>query len=189
MKTWLVYIPTFLARCTQSKQRLRDYLLQCRSRRSYSSVRLFLLHSFELNYDPVPLRDWMVDNPWLPIVAITLYAVGIIYGRNRFKNQPAWDWRGTMAIWNLLLSTFSAIGFVRTLPQLIHNYTNYTVTENLCFDPESTFGSGATGFWVQIFCLSKMPYVYYLDQCFWASRTSWRELLTICVRQFSPLDH
>jgi elongation of very long chain fatty acids protein 6 len=116
----------------------------------------------------------MVDNPWVPIVAITLYGVGTIYGRSHFKNKPAWDWRGTMAIWNLFLSTFSAIGFVRTLPQLIHNFTHYTVTENLCFDPESNFGSGATGLWVQLFCLSKMPYVYnylsiYLDVCFWAS--------------------
>jgi len=34
---------------------------------------------------------------------------------------------------------------------------NYGMTENLCFDPESHFGSGATGFWVQMFCLSKFP--------------------------------
>jgi hypothetical protein len=130
----------------------------------------------------------MVDNPWLPMVAVTLYGVGIIYGRNHFKNQPAWDWRRTMSIWNLCLSTFSAIGFVRTLPQLIHNFSHYTVTENLCFDPESNFGSGATGFWVQIFCLSKMPYVYYPDVSFWGYGTSFVEyfsqLRNLCATIF-----
>ena len=115
--------------------------------------------NFELNYDPVPLRDWMVDNPWVPVLAVTLYGVGIGYGRRYFADKEPWNWRRSMALWNLFLSTFSAIGFVRTVPQLIHNFTHYTLTENLCFDPEANFGSGASGLWVQMFCLSKIPYV------------------------------
>jgi elongation of very long chain fatty acids protein 6 len=99
----------------------------------------------------------MVDNPWVPILAIFLYAVGIAFGRAYFANRPAWDWRKSMAMWNLGLSVFSTIGFLRTSPQVFHNLLNYTLTENLCHDPESQYGSGATGFWVQMFCLSKIP--------------------------------
>jgi elongation of very long chain fatty acids protein 6 len=85
--------------------------------------------------------------------------VACVLGQQYFATRPAWNWRNSMALWNLGLSVFSTIGFVRTLPQLAHNLFNYSLTENLCFDPESHFGSGATGFWVQMFCLSKIPYV------------------------------
>lgn len=101
----------------------------------------------------------MVENPWVPIAAVFLYGVFILYGRYHFASRPAWNWRNTMSLWNLGLSVFSAIGFVRSLPQLIHNLMTYSLTENLCLDPESHFGSGGTGFWVQMFCLSKFPYV------------------------------
>ena len=112
---------------------------------------------FEKNYDPVYIRDMMADNPWVPIVAVTLYGIFILIGKSYFQNRPAWNWRTTMALWNLFLSVFSTIGFVRTLPQLLHNLYFYSMTENLCLDPESHYGSGPTGFWVQMFCLSKFP--------------------------------
>ncbi len=120
---------------------------------------ILLSCSWERNYDPVYVRDWMVANPWCPILSVTLYGVLIALGKAYFNGRPAWNWRKSMAFWNLGLSVFSAIGFVRTAPQLIHNLINYGMTENLCFDAESHFGSGATGFWVQVFCLSKIPYV------------------------------
>ena len=112
-----------------------------------------------MNYDPVELRDWMVANPWVPAVAVLMYGVFIVLGKKYFTGRPAWDWRATMALWNLFLSVFSAIGFCRTLPQLVHDFYYYSVTENFCFDPESSYGSGSSGLWVQLFCLSKFPYV------------------------------
>ena len=101
----------------------------------------------------------MIGSPMVPIVAVSIYLFGCVAGKYYFASRPAWNWRSTMALWNFGLSLFSAIGFVRTLPQLLHNLFNYTLTENLCLDPESHYGSGATGFWVQMFCLSKFPYV------------------------------
>jgi elongation of very long chain fatty acids protein 6 len=112
---------------------------------------------FERKYDPVAVRDWMAANPWCPILAVVLYGIFIGLGKYHFNGRPAWNWRNSMALWNLGLSIFSFIGLLRTGPQLLHNLLNYSITENLCFDPESHFGSGATGFWVQIFCLSKFP--------------------------------
>jgi elongation of very long chain fatty acids protein 6 len=112
----------------------------------------------EINFDPAPIRNWMVANPSVPIIAVVLYAVFIVYGQQvYFKDRPAWNWRSIMALWNLGLSVFSFIGFVRVLPHLIHNFTNYTLKENFCNDPESHYGSGSTGLWLMLFILSKFP--------------------------------
>lgn len=114
-------------------------------------------NSFERLFDPVHVRDWMTENTWVPITAIVLYAVLILLGQSYFRNRDPWDWRRSMAVWNLFLSAFSAIGFIRTAPALLHLVSRYTWRENLCMDPESHFGSGVTGMWVQLFILSKFP--------------------------------
>jgi hypothetical protein len=116
--------------------------------------------SWELAYDPGPLRDWMVANPWVPILAVVLYGVGIVFGRNYFREKQAWSWRRTLAAWNFSLSLFSAIGFCRCAVQLVHNLTHYSLHDNLCNDPEHHYGSGSSGIWIQFFVLSKFPYVY-----------------------------
>jgi hypothetical protein len=99
----------------------------------------------------------MIENPWLPIVAILLYGLFIVAGQAYFSTRDPWDWRNLMACWNLGLSVFSTIGFLRTAPALVHLATQYTFHENLCIDPESHFGSGVAGMWVQLFILSKFP--------------------------------
>jgi hypothetical protein len=81
----------------------------------------------------------------------------ILVGQAYFRHRAPWNWRKTMAAWNLLLSVFSAIGFVRVLPHFIHILWNYSLRDNLCNDPENHFGSGTTGLWVQLFILSKFP--------------------------------
>jgi elongation of very long chain fatty acids protein 6 len=99
----------------------------------------------------------MVDHPMIPIVAVLLYGVLIGMGKMYFSSRSRWDWRITMSLWNLSLSVFSLIGFVRTAPKLYANLTNYSMLENFCFDPESHFGSGSSGLWIQLFILSKFP--------------------------------
>jgi elongation of very long chain fatty acids protein 6 len=102
----------------------------------------------------------MVQHPEIPILAALCYGAFIFFGQRYFMNKNPWDWRRTMALWDLSLSVFSAIGFLRTAPHLIHNFSHYTLRENFCFDPESHFGSGATGMWVQLFVLSKIPELF-----------------------------
>lgn len=111
----------------------------------------------EKYYDPIPVLNWMQMNNWVPITACIIYAIGIYAGRNYFSTRPAWDWRLTMAVWNLFLSVFSAIGMIRTAPQLLHNLFHLSIRDNLCSDPRVTYGSGSAGIWVQLFVLSKFP--------------------------------
>jgi len=103
------------------------------------------------------MRDLMVKNPAVPIIAVLAYIAFIILGQRYFSTRKPWNLRGLMAAWNLGLSVFSAIGFLRTAPHLASNLINYSLTENFCFDPEAFYGSGTTGLWVQLFILSKFP--------------------------------
>ncbi len=113
--------------------------------------------SFEKYYDPVPVHKWMDDHPFFPIICCVVYAIAIFGGQHLMTNAAPWKWRRTMAAWNLLLSVFSGIGMLRTMPQLLHNLTTMSLRDNLCLDPRSTYGSGSTGLWVQLFILSKFP--------------------------------
>lgn len=117
--------------------------------------------SWEKNYDPVPVLSWMSERPWLPVVACLAYGAAIVGGRAYFATHDRWHWRTTLALWNAALSAFSTVGLLRTLPQLVHNLwlAGYSLTDNLCWDPQITYGSGSTGLWVQLFILSKFPYV------------------------------
>jgi len=122
----------------------------------YPALQKFYL-PWEINYDPVPVRDWTQAHPIVPIIACVLYAALIICGRAYFESRPPLSWRRALAMWNFTLSAFSFIGMIRTAPQLIHNLYHMSLRDNICNNPESQFGSGSTGFWVQIFCLSKFP--------------------------------
>lgn len=105
----------------------------------------------------MPVLHWMQHHPAVPVLACVLYMILIFGGQQYFAKREPLKWRYTMAMWNLLLSTFSTIGMIRTLPPLVHNLATYSLRDNLCLDPRSTYGSGSTGLWVQLFILSKFP--------------------------------
>ena len=127
----------------------------------------FLFCSFEIRHEPAHVLHLMMDTPWVPILAISLYCIGIVVGKAYFKDRDPWNWRRLMSVWNLGLSVFSAIGFLRVLPYTLHILTTNSLEQMLCTDPEHTYGSGSTGLWVQMFILSKFPwviiYVYSFD--------------------------
>jgi elongation of very long chain fatty acids protein 6 len=93
----------------------------------------------------------------IPVAAVALYAVLIFGGQYAMRNKKAGQWRNTLAVWNLGLSVFSWIGMARTLPQLVHNLSTMSLRDNFCLDPRTSYGSGSTGLWVQLFILSKFP--------------------------------
>jgi elongation of very long chain fatty acids protein 6 len=107
----------------------------------------------------------MAQQSWIPIVACLAYGAAILGGQAYFRTRPRWHWRNTLAVWNATLSLFSLLGLVRTLPQLVHNLSTASLADNLCADPQTTYGSGSTGLWVQLFILSKFPYVDYTADC------------------------
>lgn len=112
---------------------------------------------FEKNYDPSRFAQWMRYHSMVPVYAVVLYGILIAGGQYAMKNRLPWNWRGLMALWNLSLSVFSWIGMFRTLPSLLHNFYYMSIRDNFCIDPTASYGTGSTGFWVQLFILSKFP--------------------------------
>lgn len=140
----------------------------------------------EAVYNPIYVRDWMRENSWVPVVAILGYGIMIAVGKFYFAKRNAWSWRTCLALWNFGLSAFSLVGFCRVAPQLLHNLYHYSLQENLCFDPEQMYGSDRMiGTWVQLFVLSKFPYVncqkFFRETC--KDLYKIRECFTECSRK------
>jgi len=72
------------------------------------------------------------------------------------KHRDPADLRNIMAAWNAMLCVFSLWGSFRTAPHLLFRLTNETFRQTLCEDASTLWGSGATGFWVQLFIYSKV---------------------------------
>jgi hypothetical protein len=70
----------------------------------------------------------------VPVGAVVLYGILILVGQYVMQSKQSWNWRRTMAFWNLGLSVFSWIGMSRTAPQLLHNLYYMSVRDNLCLD-------------------------------------------------------
>ena len=101
--------------------------------------------------------EWMQAHSLVPIAAVVLYAVAILAGKSYFASRDRWNWRYSLAAWNLALSLFSWVGMIRTLPALLHMLLTMSLKDTMCRDPKVSYGSGSTGLWVQLFILSKFP--------------------------------
>jgi len=102
----------------------------------------------------------MDANPWIPFVACGFYVFAIFAGQAYMKDKPAWNWRKTLAAWNLLLSVFSIMGFLRTMPQVLHNAYHYSMQDNVCNSPYQMVGIGPVANWGFWFMLSKFAELF-----------------------------
>jgi len=122
----------------------------------YPSISIFYT-TFEQNYDPFTMLEWMQSRPHLPIGAIVAYCAFCIFGKMYMKSKDPWQWRKILAFWNLSLCIFSWVGAMRTAPQLVYNLSTMSIRDNMCSDPRITIGCGSCGLWIQLFVLSKFP--------------------------------
>jgi len=72
-----------------------------------------------------------------------------------YKN--IWDTRNLLAAWNAFLCIFSFMGAIRTVPHMLYLVGNSSFEDTICTPPDHEWGVGATGLWVQLFILSKIP--------------------------------
>ena len=112
---------------------------------------------FEKTYSAMPGVQFAKDNVAIPAVLLTLYLAFCYFGKKYMATREAFDLKMPLAYWNLFLSVFSFLGMMRTVPHLLHNLNTMSLKENLCTDPQVSFGDGACGLWVQLFIYSKVP--------------------------------
>jgi elongation of very long chain fatty acids protein 6 len=114
-------------------------------------------NSFELSFDPVYIHTLMANNPWIPILAISVYGMLLFVGQRYFRHRPSWDWSILMSLWHLSLCIFSTIGVIRITPVLVRMHYHFSLRDNFCFNPEHYGGGGSTGLWGMLFVLFKFP--------------------------------
>jgi elongation of very long chain fatty acids protein 6 len=114
----------------------------------------------EANYDVLPIQKFVADHYEIPIAFVVVYLAGIFFGTKFMEKvdyKNIWDTRGLLAAWNALLCVFSFMGALRTVPHLLYNLKVQSFESTICTPPDVEWGVGATGLWVQLFILSKIP--------------------------------
>lgn len=123
----------------------------------YPAVKPFY-SSFELSYDPESILARMKHNNYIvPTVAIVSYLLFCYFGQKIMANRPAFKLEGSLAWWNLFLSVFSLWGALRMVPHTLWLMRTVPFEETICEPASTSYGTGAAGFAVQMFCLSKLP--------------------------------
>lgn len=119
----------------------------------YKSVEPFYLE-FEKCFDTSRALAWAEERPAYPVVAVTVYAVCVYYGRGWMEDRKPFNWKFAMAVWNLALCAFSFVCVARVVPHILHNLAEGRPRDLLCVDPEKAYG-GSTGLWITLFVASK----------------------------------
>ena len=112
----------------------------------------------ELNFNSLPFVKWAADFWYLPLAISALYlllALGL--GPALMAGREKVACKNALAVWNLLLSLFSAVGFARTFPHLVHYGSVFGFYPSVCAPAETAFGQGAAGLWTMLFIFSKVP--------------------------------
>lgn len=65
-------------------------------------------------------RRWMGDNWAWSVYASIIYVLAIFSVQRWMKNRAPFQLRGALTCWNLMLASFSIMGFLRTAPELFH---------------------------------------------------------------------
>lgn len=108
-----------------------------------------------LNY--IPLKLWLESSVFPPVIAVVLYALFCYFGQKYMASRKALNLRKPMAVWNLFLSTYSALTVVRGFPGFYMLATN-TIKETLLLDLMQYGGSG--DLWTILFVLSKFAELF-----------------------------
>ncbi len=82
------------------------------------------LHIFQFEkYDHTTWHDWMYRHWNISLYASGVYVILIFLGQYLMKNREPYSLRKTLLCWNVSLALFSAIGFVRSVPELWYEWT------------------------------------------------------------------
>lgn len=110
--------------------------------------------SYEKQFDYYNSRRWIKQHLYIPYIIAAVYLVSIYLGQKWMNNRPAYSLRTSLVIWNAILSIFSIIGTIRTVPWFFTFLSTYGLHASCCIEPNV---NGVYGFWSWIFVLSKIP--------------------------------
>ncbi|GMI21326.1 hypothetical protein TrCOL_g2404 [Triparma columacea] len=121
---------------------------------------LSFLHSFESLFSTDDAVRYTIEHTEIPILFVSAYLVTVFYVPD-FMPSKGFNLRRLWAFWNLLLSIFSILGALRTVPYLMTALYEKGFTYTTCADSTTWFlrhdEFNPVGFWVTLFIYSKIP--------------------------------
>lgn len=124
----------------------------------YFPFEKYHLNDGRYHYDFFPIKHYLESHIFLPVLAVTLYAGFLYYGKKYFANRKPLNLRGLMAAWNLFLAVYSILTVFHSIPAM-SVIAKRSIRDNLCENPEAHFG-GSAELWVILFVLSKFAELF-----------------------------
>ncbi|RWS08109.1 elongation of very long chain fatty acids protein 6-like protein, partial [Dinothrombium tinctorium] len=111
---------------------------------------------FEQRFKHQQNREWMKEHWHEAFFWVAGYMIVIFSIKAFMRNRPPFNLRRALAIWSTLLAAFSILGFMRTLPEMIHILSNFGFYHSVC-NPCYVEVTRVSGYWAWMFALSKVP--------------------------------
>mgnify|MGYP001612578816 FL=1 len=112
---------------------------------------------WQANFQGRDLVAYMKFHTEIPIFIVCFYLGLVFHGPVVMRSRPPMQLKAAFTLWNLLLSVFSIIGCYYTAPVFLRSVFGKGFYFSVCADPSDFYFDGASGFWVGLFILSKIP--------------------------------
>jgi hypothetical protein len=124
----------------------------------YPKIMLFSsIVQYEAAYMPEESFKFFSSHWEIPIISVVLYLLMCYYGPKYMENRKPFALTMDLAAWNAFLALFSIVGAYITVPAMINRLWTESYYSTVCSSSVKTWASGQVGFWVMLFCASKIP--------------------------------
>eukprot|EP00040_Diaphanoeca_grandis_P027365 m.155661 g.155661 ORF g.155661 m.155661 type:complete len:314 (+) comp30948_c0_seq1:168-1109(+) len=112
---------------------------------------------FENNFNGQEWIDWTAEHTEVPVFAIAIYLIIVFWIPPLLRDSEPFKLKICFIFWNVLLSTFSICGMLRTVPLMISTFQEHGFHYTACMDPKAWYLMGPSGLWTTLFIFSKIP--------------------------------
>ncbi|XP_015789003.1 elongation of very long chain fatty acids protein 6 [Tetranychus urticae] len=123
---------------------------------SHISPNYSFIFKFEQSFEYREKREWMQEHWTEAFYWVAVYMLIVFGGQAYMSNRPPFKLRRVLTLWNILLASFSIVGTLRTLPEMLHVFHNFGFYHTVC-NPSYVEVTRVSGFWTWMFAISKVP--------------------------------
>uniref|UniRef100_A0A0R3S134 Elongation of very long chain fatty acids protein n=1 Tax=Elaeophora elaphi TaxID=1147741 RepID=A0A0R3S134_9BILA len=108
---------------------------------------------FEAKFNMMESTKWMQENWFHSITSSIAYVISIYIGQKLMESRKPFCLDNLLIAWNFGLALFSLVGVCRMTPELLWSVRENSFEYSIC---TASFAQGVTGFWTEMFALSKV---------------------------------
>ncbi|OZC10553.1 GNS1/SUR4 family protein [Onchocerca flexuosa] len=108
---------------------------------------------FEAKFNMMDSTKWMQENWFHSITSSIAYVISIYVGQKLMESRKPFCLDNLLIAWNIGLALFSLLGVCRMTPELLWSVRENSFEYSIC---TASFAQGVTGFWTEMFALSKI---------------------------------